>query len=146
MLNIEETTIIRKVANLCELAGQSGFEPIYFLKQWLSSSVAQKLYMLDFKEISQSKQYLLHSLILEKNISPNDSSEANLLYWAGYVITAFEYTYKITPKDFLENYELSRILKSYDTLHTLSTQNAVREIKENYNLANSIRQTLFKKG
>lgn len=132
MLDYEEKAIMRKVAATCELAGNNGYEPICFMKNWLASPTAHALYNMYFKEISQSKQYLFHSVIAEMGLTPSGIYEPDLLYWAGYILTAFSFYYKLEPKTVLERYEIDRILKCYDTLHTVSTTNAVNRIKEDF--------------
>ena len=92
MLDFEEKALCRKVAGVLELAAIEGYEPIAFTKLWLSSKTAYNLYIWDFKDIAQSKQYLLHSIEIEYQLTEEDKQNnveqmSDAMYWAGYTLS-----------------------------------------------------------
>lgn len=133
--DFEEKAICRKVGGVLELSTIKGYEPIAFTKLWLRSKTADNLYHWDFHDVAQSKQYLLHSIELEYDLKPEDVAGdemqmSELMYWGGYTLMYLSYMEHMKPEDVLKTYDIERILKCYDTLHTLSTGVAVDEIKE----------------
>jgi hypothetical protein len=139
MLDFEEKALCRKVAGVLELSAKKGYEPFTFAKLWLASKTAQNLYEWDFKDVAQSKQYLLHSVELEYNLEKSEIQEnadyvADVMYWGGYIFMYFSLENKITPQNMLDNYDIVRILQCYDTLHTVSSKVAVEKIDEDFRL------------
>ena len=137
MLDFEEKILCRKVAGVLELAAIEGYEPIAFTKLWLSSKTAYNLYIWDFKDIAQSKQYLLHSIEIEYQLTEEDKQNnveqmSDAMYWAGYTLMYLSLLDKIEPKELLEMYDIGRILQCYDTLHILSVTVAIDKIKEDF--------------
>ena len=107
---------------------------------WLSSKTAYNLYIWDFKDIAQSKQYLLHSIEIEYQLTEEDKQNnveqmSDAMYWAGYTLMYLSLLDKIEPKELLEMYDIGRILQCYDTLHTLSTTVAIDESVEDQFIA-----------
>jgi hypothetical protein len=143
MLDFEEKALCRKVAGVLELSAKRGYEPFAFAKLWLASKTAQNLYEWDFKDVAQSKQYLLHSIELEynlgqeaihENIQENTEYVADVMYWGGYIFMYFSLENKIKPQELLDKYDIVRILQCYDTLHTVSSKVAVEMIDEDFRL------------
>ena len=98
MLDFEEKALCRKVAGVLELAAIEGYEPIAFTKLWLSSKTAYNLYIWDFKDIAQSKQYLLHSIEIEYRLTEEDKQNNEELYNISY----FGKISELFTKTFLE--------------------------------------------
>lgn len=137
MPDFEEKAICRKAGGVLELAAIKGYEPIAFTKLWLSSKTADNLYYWDFHDIAQSKQYLLHSVELEYQLDSeythdNMEQRADMMYWAGYTLMYLSFSEQIAPWQILQNYDIEKILRCYDTLHTLSEKIAIEEIREQF--------------
>ncbi len=137
MPDFEEKAICRKVGGVFELSAIKGYEPIAFTKLWLNSKTADNLYRWDFHDVAQSKQYLLHSIELEYGLKSEDAKAnevkmSEVMYWGGYMFTYLSYQENIKPEDVLKAYDVERVLKCYDTLHTLSAGVAAEEIKEQF--------------
>ena len=92
MLDFEEKALCRKVAGVFELSAINGYEPLNFISIWLNSDTALKLYQWNFKDIAQSKQYLLHSIEIETSLlEPSEKrgkedKTTKAMYWFGYTI------------------------------------------------------------
>jgi hypothetical protein len=137
MLDFEEKAMCRKVGGVLELSAIKGYEPIAFTKLWLRSKTADNLYHWDFHDVAQSKQYLFHSIELEYDLKPEDARAGDtkmpeVMYWGGYTFTYLSYREHMRPEEVLKVYDVERVLKCYDTLHTLSTGVAVEEMKEQF--------------
>lgn len=137
MLDFEEKALCRKAGGILEFAAKKGYEPIAFTKLWLKSKTADNLYHWDFNDVAQSKQYLLHSVELEYGLTEEDCREneeyvADMMYWCGYILMYLSIASEILPEKIYRDYDVEKILKSYDTLHTLSSNVAVDEIREQF--------------
>lgn len=138
MLDFEEKALCRKVAGVFELSAINGYEPFNFISTWLNSDTAMKLYQWDFKDIAQSKQYLLHSIEFEENLYENEEKRnkedktTKAMYWFGYIIMYLSLDTKISPKEIISTYDVVKIYMCYETLHSLSSKNAVEEIEKNF--------------
>ncbi len=138
MLGFEEKALCRKVAGVLELSAQRGYEPAAFMQLWLNSKTADNLFCWNFNDIAQSKQYLLHSVELEYNISPeNDGYLQNrempqVMYWGGYIFMYISLDENRKPCNMQKKYDINRILGCYDTLHSLSTKVAVDNIRTQF--------------
>lgn len=137
MPDFEEKAVCRKAGGVLELAAEKGYEPIAFTKLWLVSKTAENLYRMDFHDVAQSKQYLLHSLELEYDLSKEDTilesgSDPLLMYWAGFTLMYLSFTESAEPKEILKIYDIEKVLKCYETLHTLSAPVAIDEIREQF--------------
>ena len=137
MLDFEEKALCRKAGGILEFAAKKGYEPIAFTKLWLKSKTADNLYYWDFNDVAQSKQYLLHSVELEYGLTEEDCREneeyvADMMYWCGYILMYLSIASKISPEEIYRDYNVEKILKGYDTLHTLSSNVAVDKIREQF--------------
>ena len=137
MPDFEEKALCRKAGGILELSAKKGYEPIAFTKLWLRSKTAQNLYEWDFHDVAQSKQYLFRSVEMEYELKPEDRCQeggqwTDEMYWGGYTFMYLSFEMRLKPKDILKIYDIERILKCYDTLHTLSEKAAVEEIKTQF--------------
>lgn len=55
---------------------------------------------------------------------------ADMMYWCGYILMYLSIVSEILPEEINRDYDMEKILKGYDTLHTLSSNVAVDEIRE----------------
>lgn len=53
-----------------------------------------------------------------------------MMYWCGYILMYLSIVSEILPEEINRDYDMEKILKGYDTLHTLSSNVAVDEIRE----------------
>ncbi len=139
MPDFEEKALCRKAGGILELAAKKGYEPITFTKLWLSSKTADNLYHWDFNDVAQSKQYLLHSVELEYGLTDDDRHEnvedvCDMMYWCGYILMYMSLVSKISPDEIYREYDVEKILRGYDTLHTLSSNVAADEIREQFGI------------
>lgn len=138
MLDFEEKALCRKVAGVLELSAERGYEPLAFMHLWLASKTADNLFHWDFYDVAQSKQHLLHSVELEYGFSPQEHGKpqnedmAADMYWGGYTFMYISLDENRKPCHMEEKYNVERVLKCYDTLHSLSTKVAVDEIRKQF--------------
>lgn len=140
MLDFEEKALCRKIAGVFELSAINGYEPLNFISIWLNSDTALKLYQWNFKDIAQSKQYLLHSIEIETSLlEPSEKrgkedKTTKAMYWFGYTIMYLSLDTKKSPKEIISTYNVEKIYMCYETLHSLSSKNAVEEIDKNFKI------------
>ena len=65
-----------------------------------------------------------------------------LMYWAGYVLSYWMFLHDITWQDLDNAYDIENVLQAYETLHTLSVERCIQEIKTNYSRVSMIRAKL----
>lgn len=137
MLDFEQKALCRKAGGILELSAKKGYEPLTFTKLWLGSKTADNLYHWDFNDVAQSKQYLLHSVELEYGLTEGDGyrngkSVEDMMYWCGYTLMYMSLFFEMAPEEIYKGYDVKKILRGYDTLHTLSSNVAVDEIREQF--------------
>lgn len=54
------------------------------------------------------------------------------MYWFGYITMYFSLSFAKSPLEIYEEYDIEKIIESYDTLHTLSSKVAVDKIKNDF--------------
>ena len=128
MVGYEEKALCRKIANTFEFAGDKKVFPPDFIKAWLQSDTAYRIYTKDFNEIAQSPVYIFNSFMLESdfNVKTEDNYD-DILYWVGYMVTYMEFLFELSPADLWSKYDLIGFASAYDTLHTLTTKRAAEE-------------------
>ena len=57
---------------------------------------------------------------------------ADAMYWFGYITMYFSLSFAKSPLEIYEEYDIEKIIESYDTLHTLSSKVAVDKIKNDF--------------
>lgn len=138
MPGFEEKALCRKVAGVLELSVQRGYEPVAFMRLWLNSKTADNLFHWNFNDVAQSKQYLLHSLELEYGINPQDYGQpqnekmSQVMYWGGYIFMYISLDENRKPCEIQKKYNINKVLKCYDTLHSLSAAVAADEIRKEF--------------
>lgn len=135
MIGYEEKALCRKIAKAFEIGGKNGCEISTFIKAWLNSQTALKIYNRDFNEIAQSGFYVFNSLKQETvltNIYKNDNYYIDVFFWAGYIITYLQFYLNVPPIEIWNKYDILAFVASYDVLHTLSNNNAAEEFIHEY--------------
>ena len=96
--------------------------------------------------IAQSYVYQLNSLERELGVvhisQTLDPLYPELMYWAGYVLSYWMFLDDITWQDLDNAYDIENVLQAYETLHTLSVERCIQEIKTNYSRVSMIRAKL----
>lgn len=130
---LQELVLARKIENtFAKIAENQSWDMEDFCKKWLSSNIAWQIANKQAL-IGQSSLYIYNDAVSELKDSVNASNTPMYkpaVEWFGYLITYWILCYGIDPKE-LSKYDISKILHSFDILHTYSINHAIEDITEN---------------
>lgn len=139
IITVQEKSVCRKIAGVFKYANRYGFHPIEFTKFWLESETFDRLYKYDLTAICQFDNYHFDEFLkeAEKNgwkISHTHHNYEDLMYWTGYFLSYFAFNERVSGKDIVVSYDIDKIMRGYETLHTVSCEVAIELMKEDFSL------------
>ena len=130
-------------ADLFAQSAKKGYDSKDFIEKLMNSETATYLYNKEDTQMWLGSNYIIGTLEQEVKINKGEIYPDDLLSWIGYLFECWNLTYTDdTPKDMIIQAPVDVLTITYQGLHVLSFEDAIRELKEIY-IANYGKTEIF---
>ena len=132
-----ELTLCKKIGKILIEANKLYHgDALTLLTAWLRSDIFSEIIAGNEVYCSQAKTYVARCFAEEKfDMLPQTEAaeiDDDVLYWFGYLVGYWCFSYQVEPKHIAENYDIEKIVNAYEVLHSVSIKTAISKITEEY--------------
>ena len=121
-------------ADLFVQSVKKGYDSQDFIEKLMKSETATHLYNKTDTQMWLGSNYIIETLEQEVKINKGKTYPEDLMSWIGYLFACWNLTYADDmPKDMLEQAPVDVLTLTYQGLHVLSFEDAIKELKNMYN-------------
>lgn len=132
-MTIFNTGICEMSAALFVQSIKKGYDSKDFIEKLMHSETAVYLYDKNDTQMWLGSNYIIETLEQEVTIEKGTQYPEDLMSWIGYLFACWNLTYKEDmPKDMIEQAPVDVLTLTYQGLHVLSFEDAIRELKNMY--------------
>jgi len=125
---------------ICEMSAdlfvqsvKKGYDSKDFVEKLMSSETAIYLYDKKDTQMWLGSNYIIQTLEQEVLIDKGETYSEDLMAWIGYLFACWNLSYeKDFPKDMIEQAPVDVLALTYQGLHVMSFEDAIRELKSIY--------------
>lgn len=118
-------------ADLFVQSVRKGYNSKDFIEKLMNSQTANYLYHKDYTEMWRGSSYIIETLEAEQPILKGLTYPEDVMAWIGYLFEYWKLTYPDdSAKDILKQAPVDTLLLSYQGLHVMTFEEAVRELKD----------------
>ena len=123
---------------ICEMSAdlfvqsvKKGYDSKDFIEKLMNSETAIYLYDKVDTQMWLGSNYIIETLEQEVSISKGETYPEDLMSWIGYLFACWNLSYeKDYPKDMIEQAPVDVLVLTYQGLHVMSFEDAVKELKK----------------
>lgn len=124
-------------ADLFVQSVKKGYDSKDFIEKLMNSETAIYLYDKKDTQMWLGSNYIIQTLEQEVSIDKGIQYSEDLMAWIGYLFACWNLTYeKDTPRDMIEQAPVDVLTLTYQGLHVLSFEDAIKELKNIYKETN----------
>ena len=125
--------ICKMSADLFVQSVKRGYDSKDFIEKLMKSETATHLYNKTDTQMWLGSNYIMETLEQEVQIKKGEIYPEDLMSWIGYLFACWNFTYADdTPKDMIKQAPVEVWILTYQGLHVLSFEDAIRELKNIY--------------
>lgn len=125
---------------ICEMSAdlfvqsvKRGYDSKEFIEKLMKSETATHLYNKTDTQMWLGSSYIMETLEQEIQFNEGNAYPEDLMSWIGYLFACWNFTYADdTPKDIIRQAPVEVLTLSYQGLHVLSFEDAIKELKNIY--------------
>lgn len=131
---IFNTGVCEMSAELFVQSIKKGYDSKDFIEKLMNSETAVYLYDKKDTQMWLGSNYIIETLEQEVTIETGEQYPEDLMSWIGYLFACWNLTYEEDmPKDMIEQAPVDVLTLTYQGLHVLSFEDAIKELKNIYN-------------
>ena len=131
---IFNTGVCEMSAELFVQSIKKGYDSKDFIEKLMNSETAVYLYDKKDTQMWLGSNYIIETLEQEVTIEKGEQYPEDLMSWIGYLFACWNLTYEEDmPKDMIEQAPVDVLTLTYQGLHVLSFEDAIKELKNIYN-------------
>lgn len=120
-------------ADLFVKSVNKGYDSKDFIEKLMQSETAIYLYDKEDTQMWLGSNYIIDTLEQEITIDKGKTYPKDLMSWIGYLFACWNLTYADdSPKDMIQQAPVDVLTLTYQGLHVLSFEDAIKELKEIY--------------
>ena len=120
-------------ADLFVQSAKKGYDSKDFIEKLMNSETAVYLYDKKGTQMWLGSNYIIDTLEQEVKIRKGETYPEELMSWIGYLFACWNLTYEDdTPKDMIEQAPVDVLVLTYQGLHVLTFEDAIKELKNIY--------------
>ena len=120
-------------ADLFVQSVRKGYDSKEFIEKLMNSETAIYLYDKTDTQMWLGSNYIIQTLEQEVTINKGKQYPEDLMSWIGYLFACWNLTYQEdTPKDMMKQAPVDVLTVTYQGLHVMSFEDAIKELKSIY--------------